>query len=201
MFEEIQACTACPLHKSLPEGCLPVPGHGNLLAKLMIVGEALGENEAQLQEPFVGPAGKMLKKMLFDAGIGPDSYYITNTVKCWPYNKTVTARKLTTKNRPPLDAEIQACKKWLWKEINTIKPNVIVTLGKIPTYTILHDQLKKSFNLSEVAGTVYNVPWSSSIKILPTYHPSFIMQYGKAKIEECVNHLKKAKEQTWQKTS
>ena len=64
MFDEIQACTSCALRKALPEGCLPVPGHGNLKAHLMIVGEALGENEAKLQEPFVGPAGKMLKKML-----------------------------------------------------------------------------------------------------------------------------------------
>lgn len=199
MFDDIQNCTLCPLHKSMPDGCKPVPGHGNVLSKIMLIGEALGENEAKLQEPFVGPAGKMLKKMLGDAGIGQDSYYITNTVKCWPYVKTITARRATTRNRPPLDEEIQKCKKWLWKEITTIKPSIIITLGKVPTYTLLHEKLNKSFTLSDVVGTVYSVGWTQA-RIMPAYHPSFIMQYGKSKIEECVSHFKKAKESTWQKT-
>jgi len=152
----------------------------------MIVGEALGENEATLGEPFVGMCGKTLKKMLADANIPQESYYITNTVKCWPYEKNGNR----TKNRPPTDEEITACKGWLWKEIQMLDPYVIITLGKVPTYTLLASQLKKNFKLDSSIGKEYKVPWCKSI-IYPLYHPSYIMQYGKAKMQHMVTLLQK----------
>ena len=69
----------------------------------MIVGEALGENEATLGEPFIGMCGKTLKKMLADANIPQESYYITNTVKCWPYEKNENRTKETIQTPPEFE--------------------------------------------------------------------------------------------------
>ncbi len=77
----------------MPAGCRPVGGIGPLNARNMIVGEALGADEAILEEPFVGQCGQLLNKMLIEAGLSRESCYITNVVKCRPVDGK--------KNRPP----------------------------------------------------------------------------------------------------
>lgn len=171
----ILSCTRCPLHKMLPEGCLPVPGKGTK-SSIFIVGEAPGSNEVDLGEPFVGAAGKMLSLLLEGAGIERSKVYITNVVKCRP---TDDGRK----NRPPSEKEIETCKRHLWEEIKEQAPSVIFTLGKVPTYTLLNSRLKKSFKMSDVIGKKYRVDWGIVLTIIPNLHPSYIMQYGKDKIK------------------
>lgn len=180
----IKNCHRCPISKLMPEGCFPVPGMGPSKAELVIVGEALGEDEALSGEPFVGRCGQLLDKMLKEAGIDREQAFVTNTVRCRPVEGKA--------NRPPSKTEIQNCKTWLWKELQIVQPKVILTLGKVPTGTLLSGQLKKSFKLGNVVGTMFNVMYIDSI-IVPCYHPSYLMVHGKAKMDDAMEILEKVK--------
>jgi uracil-DNA glycosylase len=182
---DICNCSKCPLVKDMPFGS-PVPGVGPSEARIMLIGEALGKDEAALAEPFVGQCGQLLDKMLLDAGLDRSRLFITNAVKCRPTKNEGKA------NRPPSDVEIAACKGWLWKEIQLVKPKCIITLGKVPTYTLLRSQLKKSYKLGSIVGVEFIVDFCDS-RIFPTYHPSFLMLHGKDKVEETVNLFKELK--------
>lgn len=182
--EQVRNCTRCPLYRDMP-GTKPVCGVGRVDVKLDIVfiGEALGEDEALLEQPFVGMCGKFLDKMLNKAELNRSELYITNTVKCRPTKNNGKA------NRPPSDDEIKACKTWLWKELQVIKPKAIVTLGKVPTGTILS---KKTFSLGEMVGKGYNPGWMDTV-VFPCYHPSYIMVRAKHKEDEAVSLFKHVK--------
>lgn len=177
--EQISSCTRCPLSSKMPIGCFPVPGMGPKNSKLMIVGEALGEDETIVQEPFVGKAGQMLDVILNRARIDRRECFVTNTVHCRP------TKNGGRSNRPPTKDEIQACKIWLWKEIQMVQPEIILALGKVPTYTLLKTQLKSTFKLSECVGKEYTVSYCNAT-IIPAFHPSYLLQHGKDKVEETV---------------
>lgn len=182
---DILDCKKCPLVCDMPLG-KPVCAIGPSEARIMLVGEALGEDESLLEEPFVGRCGKLLDQILENAGIDRNRLFITNTVKCRPTKNNGRS------NRPPKDSEVKACKGWLWKEIKLIKPECIITLGKIPTYTLLNSQLKKSFKLGDTVGVEYIVDYTDA-KIFPCWHPSYLMVHGRAKVEETTNLLKELK--------
>lgn len=173
-----------PLQIQMRARCV-VPGVGPETAKLMLIGEAPGKDEDEQAEPFVGRAGQLLDKMLKDAGLNRADAYITNVVKCRP---TETNGKFI-KNRPPTDEEILYCKKWLWEEMQLIAPQVIVTLGAVPTKTLLQKFLKKPFSMGKVVGKVYQVPYTHSV-IIPAWHPSYLLQHGKAFLEDSMQHYK-----------
>lgn len=179
--DKIKSCTRCHLYLDLPCGAIPVHGDGNQDANVMLLGEALGENEVILGQPFQGMAGKLLDKMLKTAGIKRESLYITNVVKCRPTKNNGRS------NRPPTKEEIQKCKPWLWAEIKKVNPKVIITLGKIPTTTLLAGQagFKKSSSLASILGQPFSVDYHSA-KIVPCYHPSYLMQHGRDKINDCI---------------
>ena len=183
---DIDKCEKCSLVCDMPLGS-PVPGVGPIGATIMLVGEALGYDESLLEEPFVGQCGKLLDSLLEQAGIDRNRLFITNTVKCRPTKNNGKA------NRPPSEDEITACKSWLWKEIQLVKPDCIVTLGKVPTYTLLHSQLKKAFKLGYLVGVEHIVDYSEA-KIFPAYHPSFLMLHGKDKVKDTVNLFKELRE-------
>lgn len=178
--DEISACKRCHLRKTCTQ---PVPGYGPLDAKAMIVGEAPGANEDLECQPFIGPAGSQLNEMLKAAGLNRADFYITNVVKCMCRDGE--------RNRVPTEAEMAFCKQWLWKEIQLVKPTVIFTLGKIPTYTLLNKQLKKNFKLGDILGKHHKVDYTEAI-IVPNYHPSFIMQHGRKYVDDAVSVFKKA---------
>ncbi len=187
--EEIQACKACGLCKTMP--FKPVPGIGPLNAKIMLIGEAPGEDESIIEEPFVGQAGKMLDRLLFEAGLNRKEIYIANLVNCRPIDGK--------KNRAPTVKEIKACKHWLIKQIELVKPKVIFTLGRLPTNHVLG--LKSTAKLQDYIGVKFN-RWVDMYGILtigldinhtiviPTYHPSFLMQYGKKEIAQAISVFK-----------
>lgn len=178
IFEDISTCTKCPLYKNMP--ICPV-GPLNNASKLMIIGEAPGIEEADMLEPFVGQCGKFFDKIILKhINLERKDIYFTNIMKCM-------CRK-DNKNRPPTKKEIKTCSEYIFEEIKILNPSVIVTLGKIPTETLLDDKIV----LKDVVGKHFTVNYTSAI-IAPEYHPSFLMRYGKKKLDAVKKRFKKIK--------
>lgn len=118
LTDQILACTQCPLRQT---ATAPVPGVGEIGAKYLLIGEAPGGEEDKAGCPFVGLSGKRLDKLLALAGIDKNDCYFTNVVKCRP-----------PRNKDPKKGELKLCSKWLLKEIELVKPQYIITLGRIP---------------------------------------------------------------------
>ncbi len=150
-----------------------VLGIGSLETKLMIIGESPSISEIEAGEPFVGRAGKLLTTILEQADFKREDVYITNVVKepCRDGNK----------NRPPKQDEIEKWKATLWEEIKRLKNlRAIVTLGKVPTCLLLKE---KNIKLSDYVGKRYRKDYINA-DIIPAFHPSFLMQYGKEYTEQ-----------------
>uniref|UniRef100_A0A7C3Z9F6 Type-4 uracil-DNA glycosylase n=1 Tax=Desulfobacca acetoxidans TaxID=60893 RepID=A0A7C3Z9F6_9BACT len=136
-------------------------GEGSPQARLMFVGEAPGEEEDLQGRPFVGQAGQLLNSLLSKLGLRREDVYITNVVKSRP-----------PKNRDPEPDEVAACLPFLIKQIESIQPLVIVTLGKISTQSLL----KTTAPITKIRGT-----WQKfgNIKVMPTFHPSYLLRFPK----------------------
>ena len=113
---EIARCEGCELFRQRKQA---VPGEGAEDADLLFIGEAPGWHEDQQGRPFVGPAGHFLEELLRSIGLRREEVYIANVIKCRPPS-----------NRDPLPDEIKACRSWLDRQIELIKPKVIITLGR-----------------------------------------------------------------------
>ncbi len=116
LYKEIACCEDCELSRHRSQ---VVPGEGPEDADLLFIGEAPGLYEDQQGRPFVGPAGHFLDELLHAIGLQRKDVYIANVVKCRP-----------PQNRDPLPSEMRACRKWLDRQIELIRPRVIVTLGR-----------------------------------------------------------------------
>ncbi|MBU2236111.1 uracil-DNA glycosylase [Patescibacteria group bacterium] len=161
--EKIKKCQKCVLAEKRTNA---VPGSGNPSADLMFVGEGPGKNEDEQGIPFVGQAGKFLEEMLETIGMGRNDVFITNVVKCRP-----------PENRDPLPDEVETCSgTYLYDQIKSIKPKIIVTLGRhameffIPGRKIseVHGQPKRMVNKETGEKQVY----------LPLYHPAAALYHG-----------------------
>ncbi|RFT15393.1 MAG: Uracil-DNA glycosylase, family 4 [Candidatus Saccharicenans subterraneus] len=155
LIRKIMSCQACPLFKGRTQA---VPGEGNRQAKLMFVGEAPGRDEDLQGRPFVGRAGQLLTKIIQAMGFSRDQVYIANVIKCRP-----------PENRTPRPDEVKACSPYLLRQIELIKPRVIVALGKVATDFLL--QSPKS--MSELRG---NFGEFQGIPVMPTFHPSYLVR-------------------------
>ena len=113
---EIENCHNCELARHRTK---VVPGEGPENAALFFIGEAPGWHEDQAGRPFVGPAGQFLEQLIGMIGLKRSQVFIANVIKCRPPD-----------NRDPLPGEIQACSKWLDRQLELIKPKVVVTLGR-----------------------------------------------------------------------
>ena len=153
-------------------------GEGNPYSPLLFVGEAPGEEEDQQKRPFVGRAGRYLNQKLEEVGLRREDVYITNVVKSRPPG-----------NRKPTLKEMQSCLSYLRKEIEIIKPKLIVCLGS----TALEGILGKSLPITKSRGQIFDYPYDRSIKVLLTYHPAYILRNPSAE-KEFVQDLKRAKE-------
>lgn len=181
--EQIKNCQKCPLYLDMPFS--PVPGYGNKKAKIMLIGEAPGKDEAVMEEPFVGRCGKFLDKQLIEpAGLVRSELYISNLMKC--------SCRDGNKNRRPKRNEIRACRDWLSKEIDEINPKIIITLGELPVRYF--GLLGKLDNLVGYEHHIDNNGVISSYMVLPAFHPSYLLQYGRSKTERTLNVFKRAKE-------
>ena len=147
---EIRVCTRCELHRTRTNS---VPGEGPADARIMLIGEAPGWNEDQQGRPFIGAAGKFLEELLAAAGLKRSDVFITNVVKSRPPG-----------NRDPLPDEIAACAPFLQRQIDTIDPDVIVTLGRF--------SMAKWFP-GERISRIHGQPKKDGKRlIVPMYHPA-----------------------------
>ncbi len=138
-------------------------GHGNTEAKILLVGEGPGRMESIQGLPFVGPAGKLLDKLLLLAGLERKKVFVTNVVHHRP-----------PENRDPEPSEIEAYGKYLDKIIEIIDPKVIITLGRFSMAKFLPNVF-----ISGVHGKKYNVVWKEKeIVVIPMYHPAASLRNG-----------------------
>jgi uracil-DNA glycosylase family 4 len=116
LHDRIRACTACALCNSRTQA---VPGDGPHTARIMAVGEAPGENEDRVGKPFVGAAGQLLTRLLVGVGLSREDIYICNVLKCRP-----------PQNRDPEAEEVESCAHFLDEQVEMIRPDVILLLGR-----------------------------------------------------------------------
>ena len=154
--EDIGDCTRCKL-STLGRKQI-VFGVGSHNAELMFVGEGPGADEDVQGIPFVGRAGQLLTKMIEAMGFRRDDVYIANVVKCRPPD-----------NRNPEPDEIASCEPFLFRQIEAIRPKVIVALGSFAAKTLLRTQDP----ISRLRGRVYEY---HGAKLIPTFHPSFLLR-------------------------
>lgn len=139
-----------------------VHGEGCIGARVMLIGEAPGEQETLQGRPFVGKAGKNLDEFLELAGISRRELYVSNTVKFRPTKISAAGR---TVNRPPTQEEVRIFLPWLKKEIDMVKPECVVTLGNVP----LNALAEKKTVIGDVHGTFLDC---DGRKVYPMYHPA-----------------------------
>jgi DNA polymerase len=161
--QKISTCTKCLLHKTRTN---VVPGAGNENADIFFIGEGPGKKEDLQGLPFIGAAGKFLDELLGLIKLTRDDVFIANVVKCRP-----------PANRDPEPEEVTACWPYLEKQIEIIKPKLIVTLGRHSMYRFLPKELK----ISEVHGQPHEIinPKNGQSQIYyPIYHPAAALYNG-----------------------
>jgi DNA polymerase len=159
--KDLGECTRCKLH-TLGRRQI-VFGVGNPEAELMFVGEAPGADEDIQGEPFVGRAGQLLTRIIEAIGLGRDDVYIANVIKCRPPS-----------NRNPEPDEVAQCEPFLFRQIDTIKPKVIVALGKFAAQSLL----KTTDPITRLRGREYRY---RDAVLIPTYHPAYLLRTPSAK--------------------
>ena len=141
---------------------------GTPLSRLMFVGEAPGQEEEKQGEPFVGPAGKLLTRIIETMGMRRDEVYITNIVKFRP---RVDGESQGTANRKPSPGEMRTFIPFLADEINVVKPELIIALGG----TAMAGLLGIESSVSSARGTLHKF---KDCPVIVTYHPSFLLRSG-----------------------
>ncbi|MGQ9626182.1 MAG: uracil-DNA glycosylase [Anaerolineae bacterium] len=150
LYTQIATCQRCELSQGRNKA---VPGEGPEDAEIMFIGEAPGFHEDRQGRPFVGPAGQFLEQLLASINLKREEVYICNVVKCRPPN-----------NRDPLPAEIETCRPYLDKQIELIKPKLIVTLGR---YSMA--RYFPNANISNIHGKPKRV---GDVIYYPMFHPA-----------------------------
>lgn len=160
--EKVMGCEVCNRELN-PQGKV-VFGVGDLDADIFFCGEAPGADEEKAGEPFVGPAGELLNRIIEAMGISRDAVYIGNILNWRPRHDQVFG------NRPPTQEEMSFCLPYLKAQIEIVKPKVLVTLGKTATDGLLgHDPKRR---LSDFRGKWNQV---MEIPMMVTYHPSYLL--------------------------
>lgn len=153
---DIRACRACPLCERRTQA---VPGVGDRQARWMLVGEGPGAEEDLRGEPFVGQAGKLLDNMLSAIGLKRgDDVYIGNAVKCRPPH-----------NRTPEKAEIAACRPYLERQIELVRPDLLVALGRPAAQALLDAEV----SIAAARGKLFE---HGGTPVVVTYHPAYLLR-------------------------
>ena len=142
-----------------------VHGEGEIGARVMLVGEAPGEQETLQGRPFVGKAGKNLNEFLELAGLERGELYVTNAVKFRPTKRSAAGR---TVNRPPTREEVSLFLPWLRREIELVAPEVIVTLGNVPLRALTGPKAV----IGDVHGALQD---ADGLRLYPMYHPASLI--------------------------
>ena len=155
--QQVASCVGCDLHASRTQ---TVFGVGNRQAELLIIGEAPGADEDQQGEPFVGEAGKLLNEMLLAIGLESRVVYIANILKCRPPN-----------NRDPHVSEVLSCEPYLRRQVQLLKPKLILAVGRVAAQNLLKTETK----IGELRGQQYVYP-ETDIPVVVTYHPAYLLR-------------------------
>ena len=161
--EELDACRRCRLGSIATQG---VPGEGPRKARIMLVGEQPGDEEDVKGRPFVGPAGKLLRRALADADIAEDDVYVTNAVKHFSFEPRGKRRI----HKTPAQREVAACHVWLEEEVAAVHPRIIVTLGA----TALGAVMGKRMTITAARESALVAPGGAHL--VATYHPSAVLR-------------------------
>jgi len=153
--EQVRRCTRCRLHRTRTQG---VFARGDPHAELMFIGEAPGAEEDRRGVPFVGPAGKLLDRMIYAMGLERDAVYITNILKSRPPG-----------NRDPRPDEVEACFPFLERQIELVRPRIICTLGRPAACALL----ESGRSMGQLRGRWH---FWRGIPLMPTYHPAYLLR-------------------------
>jgi len=159
---ELGDCKRCKLHRTRKT---IVFGEGNEKATLMFIGEGPGYDEDTQGRPFVGRAGQLLTKIIESIALPREEVYIANIIKCRP-----------PQNRNPEPDEIESCNPFLMKQIRVIQPKIICALGTFSAQTLLKTDTK----ITALRGKLHDL---EGIKVIPTYHPAFLLRNPERKRE------------------
>lgn len=151
----IKSCQKCDLYRTARH---PVPGEGSATARLVCVGEAPGASEDETGRPFVGQAGQLLTKILEAIKLSRDEVFIVNVLKHRPPG-----------NRNPLPTEVDACRPYLIRQLEIIRPTVIVAFGTFAAQTLLDTKL----SISKLRGAIHRY---HGIPVVVTYHPAALLR-------------------------
>jgi len=154
---QVQKCNACCLCENrtkivFSDGCENAP--------IMFIGEAPGKNEDETGIPFIGRAGQLLRKYMFECGFENNDFYIANTVKCRP-----------PENRKPTKEEKNACFHFLNSQIDLINPKYIVLVGSTALESFILD---RKLSITKARGQIFEI---SDRKFIPIFHPSYLLRY------------------------
>ena len=153
----IRACTLCALHKGRTQA---VPGEGPVNVDIMFIGEGPGFHEDRQGRPFVGAAGQFLEELLASINLTREQVYIANVVKCRPPG-----------NRDPLPDELSACAPYLDRQIELIRPKIIVTLGRFSMARFF-----PGASISKIHGQPKRV---GNVLVVPMFHPAAALHQPK----------------------
>ncbi|MEZ4254083.1 MAG: uracil-DNA glycosylase [Polyangiales bacterium] len=155
LAEEAASCTACRLHEGRTKS---VFSRGSASALVAFVGEGPGYHEDQSGQPFVGPAGQLLDKMIAAMGLGDDEIYVCNVVKCRPPN-----------NRTPQPDEASSCAGFLRAQLDVVAPKIIVALGR---------SASEGLGCIEPGARGWRGAWTSwnGIPVISTFHPAYLLR-------------------------
>ncbi len=157
-----QMCSTCTTCKLASTRQNVVFGQGDPDARLMMIGEGPGQEEDRTGKPFVGQAGQLLEQILGAVGMNRADIYIANVVKCRP-----------PQNRNPEPEEIASCDHWLLEQIKLIRPQILVTLGNVPTQWAL----ETSQGITKTRGQWTEFKkLSTPIPLLPMFHPAYLLR-------------------------
>ena len=160
--QQCMNCRACALAQTRTN---VVFGVGTPEAEVLIIGEAPGANEDAQGKPFVGRAGRLLDDMLAMIGLDRSRIYITNSVKCRP-----------PQNRDPLNTEKEACRGYLRRQVELMRPKIIVCLGRISAMEII----KEDFKITQEHGQFFE---RGGIQMMALYHPAALLRDPRKKPE------------------
>jgi uracil-DNA glycosylase len=169
--EDARRCQDCPLWANATQ---TVFGAGDPHARVMLVGEQPGDEEDKKGLPFVGPAGRLLDRALEAAGVDREHLYVTNAVKHFKWQLRGKRRL----HKTPAQREIDACHQWIEREIETVKPHVIVALGSTAAKAII----SRDFKVTVQRGQFVESPLAPYV--FATFHPSALLRLREDKERE-----------------
>jgi uracil-DNA glycosylase family protein len=165
LHEAAAECTDCGLYRNATQ---VVFGEGPVPARLMMIGEQPGDREDRAGHPFVGPAGALLDDVLVEAGIARDDVFVTNAVKHFKWQRGSGKVRI---HKSPSRSEVVACSQWWQREVEVVKPEVVVCLGAVAAKAVLGPSTK----VSEIRGKPIE---QLGLTVVATLHPAAILRAG-----------------------